>query len=152
MYSRKWDSQILEEHLWRQGEQRDRPGKTPWYLLTSEAVDTPEQAFKIILIYARRRQVEMSLRFEKAELGFERLRAFSWQVRQRLFLILTLIHAFLLRFLTADFAALRVYLLHIWCHRTGERSRLVQAPLYRLRFALTLLWLRFPPPFLTRLN
>lgn len=73
-------------------------------------------------------------------------------MRQRFFLILTLVHAFLLRFLTPDFAALRDYLLNVWCHRNGERSRLVQAPLYRLRFALAFFWLRFPPPLLVRLN
>lgn len=131
---------------------RQGAGKKPWYLLTSEPVYTPEQAFHIILCYARRWQVEMSLRFEKAELGLESLRAFSWEVRQRFFLILTLVHAFLLRFLTPDFAALRDYLLNVWCHRNGERSRLVQAPLYRLRFALAFFWLRIPPPLLVRLN
>jgi hypothetical protein len=72
---------------------RQSPGKKPWYLLTSEPVYTPEQAFKIILIYARRWQIEMSLRFDKTELGFESLRAFSWEVRQRLFLTLALVHA-----------------------------------------------------------
>lgn len=127
---------------------RQGSGKKPWYLLTSEPVYTAEQAFRIILIYARRWQVEMSLRFQKCELGLESLRVFSWEVRQRLFLLLTLMHAFLLAFLTPDFAALRDYLLNTWCHRTGERSRLVQAPLYRLRFALAFFWLRFPPPLL----
>ena len=138
---------VFHEPLWlvisRQG-----PGKKPWYLLTSEPVYTPEQAFHIILIYARRWQVEMSLRFDKTELGFESLRAFSWEVRQRLFLLLALVHAFFLRFLAPDFAPLRDYLLNVWCHRNGERSRLVQAPLYRLRFALAFFWLHFPPPLL----
>ena len=78
----------------------------------------------------------------------------SWEVRQRVFLILALVHAFFLRFLAPDFAALRDYLLNAWCHRNGERSRLVQAPLYfyRLRFALAFFWLRFPPPLLARLS
>jgi hypothetical protein len=142
---------VHQQPLWlvisRQG-----AGKKPWYLLTSEPVDTPEQAFHIILMYARRWQVEMSLRFEKAELGLESLRVFSWEVRQRLFLLLTLVHAFLMRFLTPDFALFRDYLLNVWAQRNGERSRLVQAPLYRLRFALAFLWLRFPPPLLARLN
>ena len=131
---------------------RQGPGRKPWYLLTSEPVYTPEQAWKIILIYARRWQIEMSLRFDKAELGFESLRAFSWEVRQRLFLILTLVHAFFLCFLAPDFSTFRDYLLAVWCHRNGERSRLVQAPLYRLRFALAFFWLRFPPPIFSRLN
>jgi len=142
---------VFQQPLWlvisRQG-----PGKKPWYLLTSEPVHTPEQAFHIILIYARRWQIEMSLRFDKTELGFESLRAFSWEVRQRLFLILVLVHAFLLRFLAPDFDAIRDYLLNTWCHRNGKRSRMVQAPLYRLRFALAFFWLHFPPPLLASLN
>jgi hypothetical protein len=56
----------------------------------------------------------MSLRFDKTELGFESLRAFSWEVRQRLFLMLALVHAFFLHFLAPDFEDLRNYLLNIW--------------------------------------
>ena len=88
----------------------------------------------------------MSLRFDKTELGFESLRAFSWEVLLHLFLML--LHAFLLRFLAPDFAVLRDYLLNIWCRRYGERIRLVLAPLYRLHFALAFFWSCFPPPFL----
>jgi hypothetical protein len=131
---------------------RQGPGKPPWYLLTSEPVNTPEQAWHIILIYARRWQIEMMLRFDKSELGFESLRVFSWEVRQRLILMLTLVHAFLMQFLTPWYETLQMYLLQHWAHRTGKRSREVQAPLYRLRFALAFLWSRFPPPFLVRLN
>lgn len=142
---------LFHQPLWlvvsRQG-----PGKTPWYLLTSEPVHTPEQAWRIILIYARRWQIEMALRYDKSELAFESLRVFSEEVRLRLLQILALVHAFLLRFLTPDFEALRLYLLNTWCHRTGKRSRNVRAPLYRLRFALAFFWARFPPPFFARLN
>jgi hypothetical protein len=66
--------------------------------------------------------------------------------------MLALVHAFFLRFLAPDFEDLRNYLLNVWCHRNGERSRLVQAPLYRLRFAHALFWSCFPPPLLARLN
>ncbi len=94
----------------------------------------------------------MALRYDKSELAFESLRVFSEEVRQRLFQILTLVHAFLLQFLTPNFEALRRYLLDTWCHRTGKRSQATRAPLYRLRFALAFFWSRFPPPFLARLN
>jgi hypothetical protein len=141
----------FHEPLWlvvsRQG-----PGKTPWYLLTSEPIYTPDQAWRIILIYARRWQVEMALRYDKSELAFESLRVFSLEVRQRLFQIIALVHAFLILFLSPDLEALRSYLLNVWCHRTGKRSRVALAPLYRLRFALVFFWSRFPPPFLARLN
>lgn len=131
---------------------RQGPGKTPWYLLTSEPAHTPDLAWRIILIYARRWQIEMNLRFEKTELGLESLRAFSWEVRLRLGLMLVLVHSFLLHLLAPELAPLQAYLLHRWCHRNGERSRVTQAPLYRLRFALTLLWSFFPPPLFQRLN
>lgn len=131
---------------------RQGPGKTPWYLLTNEPVYTADQAWRIILIYGRRWQIEMALRYDKSELGFESLRVFSEEVRLRLFQILALVHAFLLLFLSPPFDTLRTYLLDTWCHRTGKRSRDVRAPLYRLRFALAFFWARFPPPFLARLN
>jgi hypothetical protein len=131
---------------------RQGPGKTPWYLLTSELADTPERAWRIILCYARRWQVEMSFRLDKSELGFESLRVFTWEVRLRLFQILALAHAFLVELLTSTYDRWRKYLLDTWCHRTGQRSRETLAPLYRLRFALAFLWSCFPPPFLARLN
>lgn len=131
---------------------RQGPGKAPWYLLTSEPAHTPELAWKVILAYARRWQIEMSLRFEKSELGLESLRSFSWEVRLRLGWMLVLVHAFLLQLLSPTAAGLKQYLLEVWCHRNGERSRDIQAPLYRLRFALALLWSFFPPPLFLRLN
>ncbi len=126
--------------------------QTPWYLLTSESAATPDLAWRIILCYARRWQIEMTLRYGKSELAFESLRIFSLEVRQRLFQILAFVQAFLILFLTPDFEPLRSYLLNIWCHRTGKRSRMTQAPLYRLRFALALFWSFYPPPFCARLN
>lgn len=42
--------------------------------------------------------------------------------------------------------------LELWCHRTGKWSRSTAAPLYRLRLALSLLWLSFRPLILPRLN
>lgn len=131
---------------------RQGPGKTPWYLLTSEPAHSPELAWRIILMYARRWQIEMNLRFEKTELGLESLRAFSWEVRLRLGLMLVLVHSFLVHLLDPSMTPIRSYLLDTWCHRNGERSRDTQAPLYRIRFALALLWSLFPPPLFQRLN
>lgn len=142
---------VHQQPLWlvvsRQG-----AGKTPWYLLTSEPVHTLEQADRIIRIYARRWQVELSIRLDKSELAFESLRVFSAEVQQRLFLIVALVHSFLLQFLTPAFQSLHDYLLNVWCHRNGKWSSSVAAPLYRLRFALSFFWSCFPPPFLARLN
>jgi hypothetical protein len=46
-------------------------GRKPWYRMTTESVSNPEQAWKIIFAYARRWQIEVSLRFTKSEMAFE---------------------------------------------------------------------------------
>ncbi len=127
-----------------------RPGKgrEPWYLLTNQPVDTAQQAWRIVLAYARRWQVEMSLRFDKCELAFESPRLRLWETQLRLLLIATLAYAFLLSLFRLQSVLIVPWLLRNWCHRTGEWSRKVQAPLYRLRLALSSLWSIYPPPLL----
>jgi hypothetical protein len=46
-----------------------RQGGTPCYLLTNEPVETEEQAWAVVLAYARRWQIELSWRNCKSELG-----------------------------------------------------------------------------------
>jgi len=125
---------------------RPGQGREPWYLLTNEPIHTPAQAWRIVFAYARRWNIEMSLRFDKCELAFESPRLRSWESRSRLLLIATLAHAFLLSLLNFD--TLVSDLLRHWCHRTGKWSLEVKAPLYRLRSALSRLWLAHPPPLL----
>jgi hypothetical protein len=124
-----------------------RPGKgqLPWYLLTNEPIQTEEDAWQVVFVYARRWQIEMTWRYTKSELGFESPRLWTWQARVKLLLIASLAFAFLLSLLALSFQAVRERLLRLWCHRTGERYRLVEIPLYRVREALSFLWLTFPP-------
>ena len=105
---------------------------------------------RIVLAYARRWNVEMSLHFDKSELAFESPRLRKWETQLRLLLIATLAHAFLLSLLAWD--DLIASLLQHWCHRTGKWSLKVKAPLYRFRTGLSRLWLAFPPPLLQKLN
>lgn len=58
-----------------------RPGKgrAPWYLLTNEPVLTREDAWRVVLSYARRWQVEMSFRYGKSELAMESPRLWKGQ-------------------------------------------------------------------------
>ncbi len=129
-----------------------RPGYgcKPWYLLTTEAVHTPEQAWQIIFAYARRWQIEMSLRFTKSELAFESPRLLRWESRLKFLLIASLAYAFLLSLLPlTDFL---FHLFSTFCHRTGKWSQQIAAPLYRLRLALSRLWLTFRPPSLPSLD
>jgi hypothetical protein len=128
-----------------------RKGLSPWYLLTNQPAHTPELAWQIVLAYARRWQVEMTLRYNKSELAFESPRVFQWQPRHKLLLIAALAYAFLLSLLAPVLTPLSSWLLHTFCHRTGKRSRETPAPLYRLRFALSFLWLTHPPPFFSHL-
>jgi len=122
-------SQILWLIVARPG----KPGQSPWYLLTNETILSPDDAWNIILAYARRWQIEMSWRFGKSELAMESPRLWFWQNRLKLLLMVTLAYAFLLSLLDPSFDALRTWLLRNWCHRTGKR--------YRLSFTF-----RFEPP------
>lgn len=120
-------------------------GQEPWYLLTSEPVSSAQDAWQIVFTYARRWQIEMSWRYSKSELAMESPRLWSWERRQKLLLLATLAYAFLRSLLAPDHTAMRQWLLRYWCHRTGKRSREVSTPLYRLRSALSRLWLAYRP-------
>ena len=128
-----------------------RPGYgcKPWYLITTEPVHNSEQAWKIIFAYARRWQIEMSLRFTKSELAFESPRLQAWEARLKFLLIAALAYAFLLSLLTSTDFLFRF--LTRYCHRTGKWSREISTPLYRLRLALSRLWLTFRPQSLPSL-
>jgi hypothetical protein len=131
-----------------------RPGKgrKPWYLLTNEPVSTVAAAWRIVLAYHRRWQIEMSIRYSKSELAFESPRLLAWEHRAKLLALAGLVQAFLFSLLDELLLPLRTWLLDHWCHRTGKRSRSTAAPLYRLRLALSQLWLTHRPMTLPRLN
>jgi len=94
----------------------------------------------------------MSIRYSKAELAFESPRLRSWDALTKLWAIAALAQAFLVSLLDERLAPLRTWLLQQWCARTGKRNRKTPAPLYRLRLALSLLWLAYRPSTLPRLN
>jgi hypothetical protein len=125
-------------------------GRKPWYLITTEPIATAQQAWRIILAYARRWQIEMSLRFSKTELAFESPRVIAWEAHLKILLIATLAYAFLLSLLQN--LELLLMLMTCTCHRTGKWSRETSTPLYRLRLALSRLWLAARPHSLPRLN
>jgi hypothetical protein len=119
-----------------------RPGHhhEPIYLVTSEPIRSVEEAWRVALAYGRRWQIECAWRYSKSELAMESPRVWTWERREKLLLMVTLIYAFLLSLLASEWEELRNWLLRAWCHRTGKRSREVAAPLYRLRSALSRLW------------
>ena len=123
-------------------------GHEPWYLLTNELADTPALMWRIVYAYARRWQIEMTWRFGKTELAMQSPRLWSWDNRLKLLLIVSLVYAFLLSLLDPLLKPLRDLLLKRCCPRTGKRSRVTPTPLYRIRMALSYLWLCTSSPFL----
>jgi hypothetical protein len=120
-------------------------GREPWYLLTDEAVNSPQDAWRIVFCYSRRWQIEQTWRYDKSELAFQSPRVWNWQVRLKLLALATLAYAFLFHLLAPRYGPLRLWLLRHYCHRTGQHLRRVKAPLYRLRNALSRLWQQHPP-------
>lgn len=123
-------------------------GRSPWYLLSNEPIHSVDDAWRLILAYGRRWQIEMAFRFTKTELALESPRLWSWQNRLKLLFMASLVYAFLLSLLQTANPDLLHQLLRTWCHRTGKRYREASIPLYRLRSALSRLWVSHPPPLL----
>ncbi len=131
---------------------RPGQGRTPWYLLTNEPLPDLAAAWQIVFAYSRRWQVEMSIRFSKTELALESPRLRSWEALTKVWALVTLVQAFLVSLLAERLLPMRTWLLQHWCARTEKRSRETPTPLYRLRLALSLLWLAYRPSTLPRLN
>ena len=107
----------------------------------------------MVFAYGRRWQIECAWRYSKSELAMESPSVWTWERREKLLLMVTLIYAFLLSLLASEWEELRNWRLRAWCHRTGKRSRAVAAPLYRLRSALSRLWQAYlPSPGTLRLS
>jgi hypothetical protein len=128
----------------RRSSRNERDHAGPWYVLTTEPIHTAEDAWAVVLAYARRWQIEGTWRYGKSELALESPRLWTWERRHKLLLLATLAYAFLLSLLVPALVSLRQELLRQGCHRTGKRSRETLTPLYRLRSALSRLWLAFP--------
>lgn len=127
-----------------------RKGGTPWYLLTNEVVETAADAWRVVMAYARRWQIEMAFRNLKSELAVQSLRVYDWEGRLKLLGMLTLAYAFLMDLMRKEGRTARDWLLAYACHRSGAHLREVELPFTRLRIALAKLWLTFPCCFVRR--
>lgn len=121
-------------------------GQPAWHFLTNEPIQNKDDAWRIVLAYRRRWQVETAFRFLKTELAIESPRLWFWDNRLKLFALVALVYAFLVS-LIVDRPFLEPLLAN-WCHRTGKRHSRVAVPLYRLRSAIASLWLAFHIPLL----
>jgi hypothetical protein len=127
-----------------------RKGEKPWYLLTNEVVTTTDDAWHIVLAYARRWHIEMAFRNLKSEMAIQSLRVYDWEPRLKLLGMLTLAYAFLMDLMGEEGKRARDWLIEYACHRTGEHLREVEIPFTRLRIALSKLWLTYPCWFVRR--
>lgn len=127
-----------------------RKGGKPWYLLTNEKVETSEEAWKIVLAYARRWRVEMLFRNLKSELAIQSVRVYRWEDRLKLLGLVTLAYAFLMELMGKPKKEACSWLIDAACHRTGTHLREVELPFSRLRLALSKLWLAYPCWFVRR--
>lgn len=114
-------------------------GKEPWYLLTNQPCQDPDQLWAVVLAYARRWQIEACWRFSKSELAIQSPRLWFWLNRLKLMMMVALVYAFLLGLLAVEQLTERLALLRGWCHRTGKRCQSALTPLYRIRAALAAL-------------
>lgn len=126
---------------------RQGKGREPWYLLTNELVETEAQAWDIAFSYVSRWKIEEQFRFQKTELLIESVRLRDWEPRRKLLLLVTLAYGFLLWCLTPVLLLARARLLLHWNERADWRQWQAKLPLYRLRWALSRLWLTHPPTF-----
>jgi hypothetical protein len=122
-------------------------GRSPWYLLTADPIQTDEQAWQVVFAYMRRWQIERSWKYEKSELAFQSPRVYEGEAREKLLRLSTLAYAFLLTLLNERMQLLRLWLLRYFAHRTGSHCRPTKLPLTRLRCALSRLWQDLPPNF-----
>ncbi len=127
-----------------------RKGGEPWYLLTNEPVETAEDAWRIVLAYARRWRVEMLFRNLKSELAIQSVRVSRWEDRLKLLGLVTLAYAFLMDLMAQPHRRARDWLLDYVCHRTGRHLQDVGLPFSRMRLALSKLWLAWPCWFVRR--
>ena len=67
----------------------------PFMLLTSLAVETAEDARRVLHCYARRWECEEGIRFLKAEVRLEQIRTFHWTAIRRLVLLAVLVMLYL---------------------------------------------------------
>ncbi len=127
-----------------------RKGAKPWYLVTNEKVESAQDAWKIVLAYARRWRVQILFRNLKSELAIQSLRVYRWEDRLKLLGLVTLAYAFLMEMMGKDKKKARDWLMAYACHRSGTHLRAVELPFSRLRLALSRLWLAYPCWFVRR--
>ncbi len=100
------------------------PGRRPWYLLTTETIQSSLDARHIVLAYARRWQIEMFERFTKSEIAFECPHLFKWEACLKFLLIASLAYTFQLFLLELPDTLLRLLLSFLPPHQKVEPSYL----------------------------
>lgn len=119
----------------------------PWYLITNVPVETEQDAWKIVFAYRGRWKIETCFRYGKSELRLETICLFEEEKRTKMLLIVMTVYMFLLFLTQENQNSLISWLLLHFCHRTGKKQREQAFPIYRLRWAISRYWSKYPPCF-----
>lgn len=122
-----------------------RVKKGVMYVITNDPVTNEAQAWEVFFTYRRRWQIETYFRYNKYEFALECPRLWSLEARLKLLGMVMLVYAFLLSLLDPLQQEMIQALLRFRCHRTGKRCQNAQAPLYRIRWAVSRLWDDYRP-------
>lgn len=119
----------------------------PWYLITNMPIETEKEAWEIVFAYRERWKIETCFRYGKSELCLETVNLRKQEEREKMLMIVMVAYMFLLSMMETSQKELVRCLLYQYCHRTGRRQNEQKFPIYRLRWAISRYWQKYPPIF-----
>lgn len=124
-----------------------RQGGEPWYLITNVPVETEKDAWDTVFAYRARWKIETCFRYGKSELRLETVNLHEQEKREKMLLLVMIVYMFLLSMMEEAQKGLVRWLLSHYCHRTGKKQNEQGFPIYRLRWAISRYWQKYPPSF-----
>jgi len=119
----------------------------PWYLITNTPITTEKEAWDVVFAYRGRWKIETCFRYGKSELCLETVSLQKQEKREKMLILVMMVYMFLLWLMDEKQRKIVVLLLYHYCHRTGKKQREQDFPIYRVRWAISRYWLKYPPIF-----
>jgi len=119
----------------------------PWYLITNVPIETEQEAWECVFAYRGRWKIETCFRYGKSELRLETVCIQEQEKREKMLVLVMTVYMFLLWLMHEQQREIVVWLLQHYCHRTGKKQREHLFPVYRVRWAISRYWLKYPPSF-----
>lgn len=124
--------------LWLVSCKRQVKGHKAWYLLTNEPVNTEDEAWQVVSVYARRWEVERQIRTQKTEFDIESVQLRDRAARSKLLALVGLGLNLLMELLEHE--EVGPELIKKYNPRRGEAARKVKKALHQLKGALEIMW------------